>query len=104
MLAPIMGAVDSRRAALLTERCCTRTPQRARMIILDITGCRSSTAVSAQALREKRRRCGCLGCDVVDHGISGAGRRQLTQLVAPLMMCGSPDATRCAFGRRAYPN
>jgi anti-anti-sigma regulatory factor len=81
VLAPIMGALDTQRAERLTERLLHAVhTQRARLIILDITGVPIIDSVVAQSIRATTQALRLLGCDVVLTGISAQVAATLTQL------------------------
>lgn len=81
VLAPITGALDSGRAARLAERLLHAVhTQRARQIILDITGVPVIDSGVAQAIYSTTRALRLLGCDVVLTGISAQVAATLTDL------------------------
>jgi rsbT co-antagonist protein RsbR len=81
VLAPIMGALDTRRAERLTERLLHAVhAQRARLIILDITGVPIIDSAVAQSIRATTQALRLLGCDVVLTGISAQVAATLTEL------------------------
>lgn len=81
VLAPIVGALDTRRAERLTERLLQAVhTQRARLIILDITGVPIIDSGVAHSLRATTQALRLLGCDVVLTGISAQVAGTLSQL------------------------
>jgi rsbT co-antagonist protein RsbR len=81
VLAPITGALDTRRAERLTERLLHYVhTQRARSIILDITGVPIIDTGVAQSIRATTQALRLLGCDVVLTGISAQVAATLTSL------------------------
>jgi len=81
VLAPIMGALDTRRAERLTERLLHAVhTQRARLIILDISGVPVIDSGVAQSIRATTQALRLLGCAVVLTGISAQVAATLTDL------------------------
>lgn len=81
VLAPIVGALDTQRADRLTQRLLQAVhAQRARLIILDITGVPVIDSGVAQSIRETTQALRLLGCDVVLTGISAQVAATLTDL------------------------
>jgi rsbT co-antagonist protein RsbR len=81
LLAPIVGALDSRRAQTLTARLLNEAgTQRARQVILDISGVTTVDTQVAQALVQTARALGLLGCQVMLTGVSASVAITLTQL------------------------
>lgn len=81
LLAPIVGALDSRRAQTLTARLLHEVgAQRARQVILDISGVTAVDTQVAQALIQTARALKLLGCRVTLTGISANVATTLTQL------------------------
>jgi anti-anti-sigma regulatory factor len=85
LLAPIVGAIDSRRAQLLTERLLASIAgQRVRLLILDLAGVAMvDTAVTASLL-QIAQAVRLLGCKVVLTGIAPAVAVTITSLGASL--------------------
>ncbi len=81
LLAPIVGAIDSRRAQALTEHLLTDAQHRqADTVILDIAGVALVDTRVAQALMQTTQALRLLGCGVVITGISAEIATTLTQL------------------------
>lgn len=81
ILAPIVGALDTRRAERLTERLLKIVhTQRAELVILDITGVAVVDTGVAQAIRQTAQALRLLGCQVGLTGISVEIAMTLTQL------------------------
>lgn len=81
VLAPIMGVLDTQRAERLTERLLHAVhDQRARLIILDITGVPVIDSAVAQSIRATTQALRLLGCDVVLTGISAQVAATLANL------------------------
>jgi anti-anti-sigma regulatory factor len=81
LLAPIVGHLDSRRAADLTSRLLQAAgEQRTRLLILDIAGVPVIDTGVAQALVRTAQALRLLGCDVTLSGISASVAMTLTQL------------------------
>jgi anti-anti-sigma regulatory factor len=81
LLAPVVGALDSRRAQWLTSRLLEPvSQQRARLIVLDIAGMTSVDTSVARALLDATQAVRLLGCDVILSGISAAVATTLTHL------------------------
>jgi rsbT co-antagonist protein RsbR len=73
LLAPIVGALDSRRALALTDRLLRDVhTQRTRLVILDISGVPALDDAVAEALLSTANAVQLLGCRVVLSGISAA--------------------------------
>lgn len=81
LLAPIVGALDSRRAQALTSRLLqASSAQRARQVILDIAGVTLVDTQVAQALLQSAQALRLLGCAVTITGISATVATTLTHL------------------------
>lgn len=81
LLAPIVGALDSRRAQALTSRLLHEVgTQRARQVILDIAGVTAVDTQVAQALIQSAQALRLLGCAVTITGISPTVATTLTHL------------------------
>ncbi|MCS6842239.1 MAG: STAS domain-containing protein, partial [Roseiflexus sp.] len=81
LLAPIVGALDTRRAQALTARLLNdASAQRAQRVILDISGVTAVDTQVAQALIQTARALGLLGCQVTLTGISASVAMTLTHL------------------------
>jgi len=81
LLAPIVGALDTRRAQVLTTRLLQEaSSQRAHRVILDIGGVSAVDTQVAQALIQTARALSLLGCQVVLTGISATVAMTLTHL------------------------
>lgn len=81
LLAPIVGAIDSRRAQTLTARLLAdASAQRAQRVILDISGVTAVDTQVAQSLIQTTRALGLLGCRVTLTGISATVATTLTRL------------------------
>jgi anti-anti-sigma regulatory factor len=81
LLAPIVGAIDTRRAQALTARLLNdASAQRAQRVILDISGVTAVDTQVAQALVQTARALSLLGCQVTLTGISAAVAMTLTHL------------------------
>jgi anti-anti-sigma regulatory factor len=81
VLAPVMGALDSQRAARLTDRLLKQVyVQRARLIVLDIAGVPVVDTGVAHSIRQTTQSLRLLGCDVVITGISPQVAATLAQL------------------------
>jgi anti-anti-sigma regulatory factor len=80
LFAPIVGHLDSRRSALLTARLLEAAhDQRARHVIIDISGVSTVDTVVAQALINAAQALKLLGCRVTLSGISSDVALTLTQ-------------------------
>jgi anti-anti-sigma regulatory factor len=81
LLAPIVGALDTRRAQTLTTRLLQEaSAQRAHRVILDISGVSAIDTQVAQALIQTARALSLLGCQVILTGISATVAMTLTHL------------------------
>lgn len=81
VMAPIIGAMDSRRAQLLTERLLRQvSDQRAQLLVLDLTGMSVVDTLVAQALLQLVQAVRLLGCEVVVTGISATVASTITTL------------------------
>lgn len=81
LLAPVVGHVDSRRIADLTQRLLHDvSSQRSRMVILDIAGVPGVDTAVAQALLRTIQAVRLLGCEVTITGISASVAATMTQL------------------------
>jgi rsbT co-antagonist protein RsbR len=81
ILAPIVGALDTRRANRLTERLLHSVhAERARLVILDVTGVPIVDTAVAQSISQTIQALRLLGCRVVLTGISAQVASTLTQL------------------------
>ncbi len=81
LLAPIVGAIDTRRAQALTARLLNDvSAQRAQRVILDISGVTAVDTQVAQALIQTARALSLLGCQVTLTGISSSVAMTLTHL------------------------
>jgi len=81
LFAPIVGHIDSRRAQALTTRLLHEaSTQRARLVVLDITGVTIVDTSVAKALLNTTRALQLLGCQVTMSGISASVAITLTQL------------------------
>jgi rsbT co-antagonist protein RsbR len=81
LFAPVMGALDSRRARALTSRLLQAVSgQRARLMVLDIAGIATVDTAMARALIEAAKAVRLLGCDIVISGIAAATATTLTHL------------------------
>jgi rsbT co-antagonist protein RsbR len=81
LFAPIIGHIDSRRAQALTTRLLHEaSAQRARLVVLDITGVTVIDTSVAKALLNTTRALQLLGCQVTVSGISASVAITLTQL------------------------
>lgn len=81
LLAPIVGAIDTRRAQALTARLLNdASAQRAQRVILDISGVTAVDTQVAQALIQTARALSLLGCQVTLTGISASVAMTLTHL------------------------
>ncbi len=81
LLAPIIGAIDSRRAQALTEHLLTDAQHKqADMVILDLAGVVLVDTQVAQALMQTTQALRLLGCSVVLTGISAEIATTLTRL------------------------
>ncbi|MBO9344003.1 MAG: STAS domain-containing protein [Roseiflexus sp.] len=81
LLAPIVGALDTRRAQALTARLLNdASAQRAQRVILDISGVTAVDTQVAQALIQTARALSLLGCQVTLTGISATVAMTLTHL------------------------
>jgi anti-anti-sigma regulatory factor len=81
LFAPIVGHIDSRRAQSLTQRLLDEAHnQRARMIIIDVSGVPVMDTAVAKALMNSVQSLRLLGCDVTISGISATVALTLTQL------------------------
>lgn len=73
LLAPIVGALDSRRIQLLTARLLEHVSrQRARLVVLDISGVAAVDTTMAKGLVQMAQGLRLLGCNVTITGISAA--------------------------------
>ncbi len=81
LFAPIIGHIDTRRAQALTTRLLHEaSTQRARLVVLDITGVTIVDTAVAKALLNTTRALQLLGCQVTVSGISASVAITLTQL------------------------
>lgn len=81
LLAPLIGAIDSRRAQALTERLLREiAARRAHLVILDIAGVTVIDTAVAQTLLQVVRAVRLLGCRVVLTGVATAVALTLTHL------------------------
>ncbi|MCS6938604.1 MAG: STAS domain-containing protein [Roseiflexaceae bacterium] len=81
LLAPIVGALDTRRAQALTTRLLNdASARRAQHVILDISGVTSVDTQVAQALVQTARSLSLLGCQVTLTGVSATVAMTLTHL------------------------
>lgn len=81
LLAPVVGHLDSRRAAGLTDRLLHEVnSSRARLVILDIAGVPAVDTAVAQALLRAIQAVRLLGCDVAITGITASIAATMTQL------------------------
>jgi anti-anti-sigma regulatory factor len=81
LLAPIVGALDERRAQALTTRLLQEvSAQRARRVILDISGVATVDDQVARGLVNTTRALELLGCQVVLTGVSASVALTLTHL------------------------
>lgn len=81
LLAPLVGTLDSRRAQKLTARLLREVGlQRAKQVILDISGVTTVDTQVAQALIQTAHALRLLGCHVILTGISPNVATTLTQL------------------------
>lgn len=81
ILAPVIGHLDSRRAASLTERLLRDVnASRARLVVLDIAGVPAVDTGVAQALLRAIQAVRLLGCDVTVTGISASVAATMTEL------------------------
>jgi rsbT co-antagonist protein RsbR len=81
LLAPLIGAVDSRRALMLTERLlATISEQRVRLLILDIAGVAMIDTAVTQTLLKITQMVRLLGCNVVLTGVSAEVAVSITSL------------------------
>jgi anti-anti-sigma regulatory factor len=81
LLAPIIGHIDTRRAQAITSRLLTEvSAQRARLVVLDISGVSLIDTVVAKALLNTAHALRLLGCDVTFSGISANVAITLVQL------------------------
>lgn len=81
LLAPVVGALDSRRATVLTTRLLQiASESRARMVVLDIGGVSVIDTGVARALRDTAQALRLLGCRVVLSGISSQAAITMTTL------------------------
>lgn len=81
LFAPIVGHIDTRRAQALTTRLLNEaSAQRARLVVLDITGISIIDTAVAKALLDTTRALQLLGCQVTVSGISASVAITLTQL------------------------
>jgi rsbT co-antagonist protein RsbR len=81
LFAPIVGHIDTRRAQDLTTRLLHEaSAQRARLVVLDITGVTIIDTSVAKALLNTTRALQLLGCQVTVSGISASVAITLTQL------------------------
>ncbi|ABU59894.1 STAS domain-containing protein [Roseiflexus castenholzii] len=81
LLAPIVGALDTRRAQALTTRLLNdASAQRAQHVILDISGVTAVDTQVAQALIQTARALSLIGCRVTLTGISATVAMTLTNL------------------------
>jgi rsbT co-antagonist protein RsbR len=104
VLAPIMGALDTRRAERLTERLLHAVhTERARLIILDITDVPIIDSGVARSIRATTQALRLLGCGVVLTGISAQVATTLTDLdiaFDDLRIARSPRDVLSADARR----
>jgi anti-anti-sigma regulatory factor len=81
LFAPIVGHIDTRRAQALTAKLLHETSaQRARLVVLDITGVSIIDTAVAKALLNTTQALRLLGCEVTLSGISASIAMTLTQL------------------------
>lgn len=81
LLAPIVGALDSRRAGLLTRRLLDAVAhQRTKLVILDLSGVSLVDTEVAHALVQTVQALRLLGCEVTITGISASVASTITQL------------------------
>jgi rsbT co-antagonist protein RsbR len=81
LLAPVVGQLDSQRAAALTTRLLTAVSERrAQLVILDIAGVTTIDAEVARALLQSVRALRLLGCAVTVTGISADVAMSFTRL------------------------
>jgi anti-anti-sigma regulatory factor len=81
LLAPLVGALDSRRAQAFIGRLLQAvSEQRARQVILDITGVTAVDTQVAHALLQTAQALGLLGCQVTITGVSAMVATTLTEL------------------------
>jgi len=81
LLAPVVGHLDSRRAASLTDRLLHEVnATHARLVILDIAGVPAVDTAVAQALLRAIQAVRLLGCDVAITGISASIAATMTEL------------------------
>jgi rsbT co-antagonist protein RsbR len=81
LFAPIVGHVDTRRAQLLTSRLLEEaSSQRARLVVLDITGVSVMDTAVAKSLLNTAQALRLLGCEVTLSGISATVAMTLIQL------------------------
>jgi anti-anti-sigma regulatory factor len=81
ILAPVVGHLDSRRAASLTERLLRDVSgSRARLVVLDVAGVAAIDTGVAQALLRAVQAVRLLGCDVTITGISASVAATMTEL------------------------
>lgn len=81
ILAPVVGHLDSRRAAGLTERLLHDvSASRARLVVLDIAGVPAVDTGVAQAILRAVQAVRLLGCDVTITGISATIAATMTEL------------------------
>ena len=81
LLAPVVGRLDSQRAAALTARLLTAASgRRARLVVLDIAGVSAIDADVARALLQSVRALRLLGCAVTVTGISAEVAMSFTRL------------------------
>ena len=85
LLAPVVGALDARRAQTLTSRLLQDvSAQRVRQVVLDIAGVSAVDTQTAQALLHTTQALRLLGCEVIITGISAQVARTLTHMDVPL--------------------
>jgi anti-anti-sigma regulatory factor len=81
LLAPVVGRLDSQRAAALTTRLLEAVgARRARLVVIDIAGVAAIDAEVARALLQSVRALRLLGCAVTVTGISAAVAMSFTRL------------------------
>jgi anti-anti-sigma regulatory factor len=81
LLAPVVGHLDTRRAQALTRRLLSEAAnQRARLVVLDISGVSAVDTAVARALIDASRALRLLGCSVTITGISASVASTLTHL------------------------
>ncbi len=81
LLAPIIGHVDSRRAAMLTDRLLREVVEmHAHLVVLDLVGVPTVDTSVAQSLMRTAQAVRLLGCDVTITGISATVAATMTAL------------------------